>query len=411
MIMEKSFRLGRIAGIDVRVDWSWALIFLLVTFNLTTLFKTWHQDWTVGAAGMVATLGSLLFFGSVLLHELAHCFVARLNQVPVRRITLHMLGGAAEIDREPPSPGAEAAIAIVGPVVSLVIGVGSLLLARALKAVEPAVFDFTAFGGRTLVVEMMTLGPAVTVLGWLGSVNVMLALFNLIPGFPLDGGRVLRACLWRATGDLRTATRWAARAGEFAGWTFVLLGLSMMFGARVPIFGTGLVAGVWLTLIGWFLRNAAVLSLGRTVIEDALDGMTVRHVMRTYLPWVPPTLSVRQLVSDWFMAHDERAIAVIADGRLIGLVSVSDVRKVPASDWDSCRVGDIMTKGHELVSVSPSDDLTDAWVKLRRSSVSQAPVFDGERWIGMLYDRDVTRVIELHVPSSPLTDSPRMVSR
>ncbi len=245
--MTRSFRIGRLFGIELRIDPSWLLVFALVTWSLTSLFGSWHPQWPRPLAFTVAVSAAALFFVSIVLHELAHSGVALAYGIPVRDITLHLFGGASNIEKEPPTPTAELLMAAVGPIASVAIGVVLIVASRAFV-------DDTGSAEEVLA----SLDPLETLLVWLGPVNVVLGGFNLIPGFPLDGGRVLRAVLWGATGSLERATRAAGVAGQAIGLGFVALGGAIACGVDVPLLGSGVVSGVWLALIGLFLRSAAV---------------------------------------------------------------------------------------------------------------------------------------------------------
>jgi Zn-dependent protease len=265
--METGLRIGSIAGIEIRVDFSLTIVFLLVTFSLGGgVFPAWHPDWSLGLVWFTAAAAAVLLFVSILLHELAHAVVGRAQGMRVPRITLFVFGGVAHLEDEPHDWRAELWMAIVGPLASFAIAVACFLLTGLMLGameIDPA-DPLAAFAA---------LDPVTTILAWLGPVNMALALFNLIPGFPLDGGRVLRALLWGATGDVVRATRWATAMGQAVGWLLIAAGFAMMLGLRLPYFGTGVASGVWIALIGWFLNNAAIASyrqlLARRPIERA----------------------------------------------------------------------------------------------------------------------------------------------
>jgi len=205
--MNGGVHIGRIFGINVRIDWSWIFIFLLVTWSLAIgVFPSWHPEWSLSLSWTVAIAASILFFASILAHELAHSLVAKMRGLPVRRITLFLFGGVSNLEREPPSPKTEFFIAIVGPITSVALGLIFLLMG-----------GLSIGGIQNLAAEpsemLSQLNPLTTLLLWLGSVNILIGLFNLVPGFPLDGGRILRSLVWMATGSLRKATRWASGAG------------------------------------------------------------------------------------------------------------------------------------------------------------------------------------------------------
>jgi Zn-dependent protease/CBS domain-containing protein len=384
----RGFRIGRIFGIDLRVDWSWIFIFVLVTWGLVDLFSRWHPDWPPIASAAVAMSASLLFFGGVVLHELAHSLVAMSYGVRVRSITLFLFGGVSKIEREPASAKAEFFIAIAGPITSLGLGIAASALASLAIA--------TPIGSpEDALAALSRLGPVGTLLAWLGPVNITIGVFNLIPGFPLDGGRVLRAILWSATGDFRAATRWAAGAGQVVGWLFVGVGVAMAFGVHVPPFGTGLTSGLWLALIGWFLRSAATQTSARLAIDDALAGMTVAQLMQRQGASVSPEESVATLVHQYLVPGDDRALPVVRDGWLVGLVSVSNVRGVAPERWAFTPVSAVMRDRDALQTATPNESLGEAFGELAARDIEQLPVVVDGRLVGMLRRRDIARWLEL----------------
>ena len=386
--MRNEIRIGRISGISIYLDWSWIFIFLLVTFGLAggVLF-VWHPDWNPWLTWAVAVAASLLLFASVLLHELAHSLVAKARGLPVRKITLFLFGGASNIEREPDSPKTEFLMALIGPGVSIMLGV-IFLLAGLMTAGEP---------GEAMASPVETfsrLSPLSTLLLWLGPVNIFIGLFNLIPAFPLDGGRILRAVLWAVTKNLRKATRWAAGMGVLIGWLFIIAGLGMAFGAGVLLFAPGVINGVWLAFIGWFLSEAAVQSYRQTAIQDLLDDVPVALLMRSDTPVVPPDLPVSALVYDFIMKTGEKAFPVVAGDLIVGMVSLEDVRKVPRDAWDTTTVSRIMTREEQLEVVAPQENASVALNRLERLNVSQVPVVQDGRLVGLLRRRDIMRWLQ-----------------
>jgi Zn-dependent protease/CBS domain-containing protein len=382
-----AFRIGKLFGIDIRVDWSWLFIVALLTWNLSAAFFVWHPRWSPGESVVIALIASILFFACILIHELAHSIVAQLYGVKVRSITLFLFGGVSNIEHEPPSPRAEFFTAIVGPITSIVLGI---LLTLVAAAITPMTFVDTP----TAQYWAAHLTPAATLLTWLGPINILIGIFNLIPAFPLDGGRVLRSILWAVSGDLRSSTRHASIVGQVFGWLLIVLGIAMVFGVSVPFFGTGLVAGLWLAFIGWFLRSAAALSYGRIAIDDALAGHTVQELMRRTGPTVPPELPLATLVHDYLIPSEEGAVPVVRDGSLLGLVSLSDVRHVAPAQWPATTVGSVMSKNGSLVVAKPDEPLSEAFEEIARHDVEQLPVLDHGRLVGMLLRRDLGRWLE-----------------
>lgn len=388
----RAVRLGRIFGIELAIDPSWVFIALLMGWSLTTAFGRWHPDWSVATAFATATVATVLFFASVVLHELAHSLVARRFGVHVDRITLFLFGGVSSFEREPPSATAEFLTAAAGPLASVVLGV-------VLTVVGSLAIRLPADVVREPVADLSSLTPVQSLLLWLGPINVVVGVFNLIPGFPLDGGRILRAAIWGATKNLHAATWWASAVGQAIGWGLVFVGVAIVFGAEVPLFGRGVVAGLWLAFIGWFLSSAAAQTRRRQLVREVLEGVTVSRLLTPPGPIVPPNVDLNTLVGDWMIRGGERAFPVVDDqGNLLGLVTFADVRQVPREEWGSTEVAQIMTPRARLVTASPREDLADAADKLAQADVSQLPVVDrGEVLVGQLLRRDVLRWIELHI--------------
>ncbi len=339
---------------------------------------------------MTALGAALLFFFSILLHELAHALVANALGVPVRRITLFLFGGLAEMSDEPRSAKAEFFIAVVGPLTSFIIGGIAVLWGRSL--VPPAA---RLMEENPLQALAMT-GPLATLLLWLGPVNLLLAGFNLVPGFPLDGGRLLRALLWSTTGDLLKATRWAAHTGRAFAWLLMGGGVAMALGLSLPIFGTGLLSGLWLLLIGWFLNNAAQAGYQQVLRRQTLRGVPVAQLMNSTVDQVPPDFSVQELVDTKILHSDQRAFPVVQDGSLAGLVCLEDIRRTPRERWAHHSVRDIMTPLPRLVTVGPQDDAEKAMSRLSEQNVSQIPVVGEQgRFLGIVRLQDVFKWMSL----------------
>jgi len=387
--MRSGFKVGTLFGISIHVDWSWVLIFLLVTWNLAgAVFPSLHPDWSIGMNIALGLAASLLFFISILLHELAHSLVAKARGLPVRRITLFFFGGVSNIEREPPSPFTEFLMAIVGPLTSLLLGFGFIWVGR-----QNIPEMDTALSSPAQLLR--GLDPLSTMLLWLGPINILLGLFNLIPGFPLDGGRVLRAILWALTKDFRRATRWATIVGQAVGWLMILAGVAMVFGATVPILGSGTLNGMWLAFIGWFLVQAASQSYQLVVVEDMLEGVPITRLMREPAPAVPPDLPISALVYDHIMQGDDRAFPVVEADRLLGVVYIENLRELNRSAWDQTTVRQVMVPQNELEIVTPREDAMDAFQKLTQREMRQIPVVQNGKLVGMLRRRDILRWLQV----------------
>jgi Zn-dependent protease/CBS domain-containing protein len=398
----RGFRVGRLFGVDVRLDWSLLIVFWLIVANLGGgLFPARHPEWSPLLSWGVAVIAAVLFLLSILAHELSHAVVGRANGVPVAGITLFIFGGVAHMRGEPRSPRAELLMTVVGPLTSLLIGAIATVAGAYLAS--PAVID-----AADPLRAFQSVGPLATVLLWLGPINIMIGLFNLIPGFPLDGGRVLRAVLWAATRDMTKATRWAAGVGKAFGLLLIAAGVSMMFGIAVPFLGRGLISGVWAALIGWFLYGAAAASYSQVAISDLLNDVPVARLMRHRAATIDPDLPVANLVDEHFMSTAERAFPVTDGDRVLGIVTMEDVRKVLREHWPATRVRDIMTPARELSVVSPDDSAASALAKLSQRDVEQLPVVDeAGRLAGLIRRRDILRWLELQ----PRADATRVRER
>lgn len=388
----QSIKVTKVQGIEVGIHYSWFIIFALITFSLTARFASAHPQWTLAEHYMVGIATSLLFFGSILVHELAHSFVALAKGIPVRSITLFVFGGIAQIGREPNRPMTEFQIAIAGPIASALLAVG---------------FGTAAYLGGDEFERLSALAS------WLGWINLMIALFNLIPGFPLDGGRVFRATLWHMTGSLTKATRIAAGAGQGIG--YVLLFLGILTGFTVNWF-----SGLWLAFIGWFLMNAAQESVVQVSVRSALSGLTAEDVMSRDCPIVSRQMSLAELVRDHVLRTGQRCFTVTDGNRLEGLVTLHHIKAVPQERWAQVSVGETMMPLSQVRVVAPDKPLLEVFQLLEGQDVNQVPVAAGDRLMGMITRDHLLRVLaakmELDVPSkveldaSELSQLPRVSS-
>ncbi|OQW64635.1 MAG: hypothetical protein BVN29_12550 [Nitrospira sp. ST-bin5] len=373
----QSVKLTTIRGIDIGVHYSWFIIFFLITFSLTTRFASEHPQWTQAEHYAVGILTSLLFFSSILLHELAHSFVALAKGIPVRAITLFVFGGVAQIGREPDRPMTEFQIAIAGPIASALLAVGFGAMANL------AGDEFERISALA---------------GWLSSINLMLALFNLVPGFPLDGGRIFRALLWRVTGNLATATRIAAGTGQTVGYAFILVGIWTMF--TVSWFN-----GLWLVFIGWFLLSAAQESVLQMSLRSALSGLRAEDIMARDCPTVSGQLSLADLVHEHILRTGRRCFLVSQNGRLEGLVTLHQVKAVPQERWGDSFVVQAMTPMDRLYAVAPETAILDVLRGMEQHDVNQVPVTQEGRLLGMITRDHLLRVLyanlELGVRETP----------
>lgn len=395
--------LGRLFGVPIAADWSVILIFALIAFNLgAAVFPNWHPQWSPFITWATAFGAAILFLGSILLHELSHAVVARAQGIRVRGITLFLFGGATQMEGEPPSPKSEFFTAIVGPITSLVIGTiatfaGSWLAGPSLAQLSPENPEAVA---RTL----SGLSPWATLLLWLGPINILLALFNIVPGFPLDGGRVLRSLLWGLTGDFSKATRWAAALGRGLAWALMAFGVLLAFGGDF-------LSGLWLILIGWFLSVAASASYQQTLIRQTLKDVVVGDLMRTQMLRVPPELAVSRLVDDYLMNTDQHCFPVETRGQLVGLVCFEDVKRHPKREWESTPIARIMTPRERLTSVQANENAASALERLSTRGVNQLPVLDGDQLLGLVQREDLLKYLSLQTASSTADRLPQRPQR
>ena len=386
--MKSGLRLGKIFGININIDWSWLLIFALVSWSLASSFSLAHPGWTIFMQWGLALSAALLFFASILAHELAHSVMARAMGVPVRNITLFLFGGISNIQKEPKSPSAELAITIVGPLTSFILGGIFLALGVGTVAINNVALMDT-------ISALSQIGPIGTIFVWLGSVNILIALFNLIPGFPLDGGRIVRSALWAATDDLKKSTRWASWMGQAVAWILILFGISMMFGIHIPILGTGFLNGMWIVFIGWFLQNAAVQSYHKIVVQDILEDVPVKQMMYTDVPIVKAGQSVQTLIDNYIMQTDNRAFIVFEGDRMVGLVTIDDIRKVDAKARELTVIKSIMTPSKKMIVIAPEEEASDAFQRLQSEDIRQLPVVYGNKIVGLLRRKDIVRWLQL----------------
>jgi Zn-dependent protease/predicted transcriptional regulator len=361
-----SWRLGRILGIEVRIDTSWVLIALLVTYSLYVRFDLRFPELTQAANLLLAILFGLLFFASVLGHEMAHAVTARRRGIEVRGITLFLFGGATHARVDSRRPQDELVISAVGPLTSLILGGLLLLLAQALG------------------------GPSRPVAGgfrYLGAVNIMLAIFNMLPGFPLDGGRVLRAIVWRATGSLSRATRVAGISGQILGYLLV--------GGGVVLLAAGaLGTAIWIAAIGWFLAQAARTSQEDLRARMLLEDVDAEELMTPELITVPADLSVRGAVDDYFMRHDHGAFPVEDDGRTVGLITLRGVKRVPQPEWGVRRVRDVMDPLGDQLSVPVEARMDQVLAKLQEAQRQRVLVVRDGQVVGIITPSDISRWLE-----------------
>lgn len=369
--MRTHIRLFRIFDIEVGLHYSWFLIALLITLSLAGFFTASHPEWGRGVIWALATLTSLLFFLALVLHELSHALVAQARNLPVRSITLFALGGIAQIEKGAADARTEFFVAIVGPITSFLIGLVCWGLALA-----------AGWGGA---LDAGT--PAQAMLVWLGYINFALALFNMVPGYPLDGGRVLRALIWWKTGDADKSTRIAARAGQGVGFLLIGFGLLRFFS------GAGF-GGLWMAFIGWFLVQVAGESYNEVGVRNILRDVRVADIMTRDCVTVEPGMDLRTFVDETLLRTGRRCFLVQKNGHVEGLLTPHDVKQVDREAWPSTLVAEVMRPLGEVRAVSPETPVTEALEMMARNDVNQLPVVSEGHVDGMVSRGQVLRMVQ-----------------
>ncbi|MDQ3823936.1 MAG: site-2 protease family protein, partial [Actinomycetota bacterium] len=366
--MNASLTIGRIAGIRISINWSWLVVFVLIVWSLASqVFPAQNEGLSDGTYAAMAVVAALLFFGSLLLHELGHAFQARREGLEIDGITLWLFGGVAAFRGMFASAGAEFRIAIAGPLVTLVLG--------------------GAFLGLAVLVPMTDAVDGVV--AWLGITNVLLLVFNLLPALPLDGGRVLRSALWQARGSFGWATRVAAGIGRAFGFVFIAAGLGLLIFANA-------FSGAWLAFIGWFLLGAASGELRYLAVREALGGLRVRDLMVRDPATVSPSLSLGRFMDDVVWSRRYTTYPVVEDGRAVGLVPFRRVAEVPRSEWDSRTVRECMLERDAVPVLDEDEELVDALAELSERGVGRGLVLDGDRLAGLLSITDLARALQVN---------------
>lgn len=354
-------------GIPIRVHFSWLLVFGLVTWSLAAgYFPGEYPGWAARTYWAVGAITALVFFASILVHELGHSWVALRNGIPIRSITLFVFGGVAQIAREPDAPGAELRIAIAGPVTSFV-----------LAGLFAAIWQ--------LVRELPILAASAI---WLARINFMVAAFNLIPGFPLDGGRLFRALVWRWTGSLRRASEAASFTGQLVAFGFIGLGILTVFGGNV-------IGGMWLAFIGWFLQNAAAASHGEATMREMLRGVTVGQAMTRDCRRVEPASSLDRVVHEEVLGAGRRCLVVTEDGRLVGLLTLHEIKAIPKDRWAGVTVAEVMTPADKVTAADPRMNLLAALERMDDANVAQMPVIEAGELLGMIGREQVLHYVRV----------------
>lgn len=371
--MRSQIKLGRIWGIEIGLHYSWFIIAILIAFSLAVHFQTVNHDWSRFVVWSAATITAVLFFAALLLHELAHSILAKSRGLRVRAITLFALGGVSQIESEAKDAKSEFWIAIVGPATSFGLGIVFILLSRV--------------AGWSPAAEPTT--PATAVLLWLGYINLGLAAFNMIPGYPLDGGRVLRAILWWISGNMQSATRWAARVGQAVAFLFILYGLFRFF--VVENFG-----GLWLAFIGWFLLDAARSSSIQVELFASLRDRRVADIMERDCARVDGYFNLRDFADEYLLHSHSRCFLVVQGEQVVGLITPDDIRKVPRETWAQTSVQSVMRGLDQVRQVPPDMPAVKALELMSRENIDQLAVVSNGKLEGIFSPREVARFLQIY---------------
>jgi Zn-dependent protease/CBS domain-containing protein len=363
------WQMFRLFGIPFYLDASWLVILALFTWTLSNWFGQELPGFSSTHYVMLGFVAAITFFVCILLHEMGHAVVARSSGMPVRGITLFLFGGVAELGGEPPSAKSEFFMAIAGPLVSAMLAalfwIGTILTTPA-----PSAISSTS-----------------VVLQYLAEINLTVLLFNMVPAFPLDGGRVLRSILWGVTGNLRKSTYWAALLGQGFAWLLIL-------GGVVQFFLGNFIGGMWLGLIGLFLRNAAQGGYQQVLMRQALQGEPVRHFMNPNPIVVDPHLDLQHWVDDYVYRHHRKCFPVSSDGHLEGFITTRELARFPREDWSRHTVGELMQTDFPAISIPAETEALDALRKMQQTGSSRLLVTEGNRLVGIISLKDLLHFLQ-----------------
>jgi len=363
--------IGKAFGISLRLHYSWFFIFALVTWLLAAVYFPQYYTWSLSARIAAGLITSVLFFGSVLAHELMHSIVSQRQGIPVQSITLFIFGGVSQITSEPKQPKDEFRMAIVGPLTSLLIG---------------GIFFGIYFGWRN--VDAFAVQFITAIAYWLGYINLVLGVFNLIPGFPLDGGRVLRSLIWWRSGNLKRATRIASNAGRAVGFILIFVGIWFIFTGNW-------FNGIWLALIGWFLESAAVGSYQQLLLQDMLKGHIASEVMSRDCVVIPPDTTIDQLVHGNILTSGRRCFPVVSGSQIIGMMTLHNIKAVPREQWSTETVKEAMTPFDKLKWVRPDEELSSILRILTEDNINQVPVVQDSEIVGMVSRENLLNFVNI----------------
>jgi Zn-dependent protease/CBS domain-containing protein len=365
--MRSHVKLGKIFGIEIGIHYSWFIIALLITYSLVDHFRSANPNWSPKVIWGAALLTSLLFFLGLLAHELSHSLMARARKLPVSRITLFALGGVSVIEKEAPDAKTEFLVAVVGPACSVLIGAVLLGIVYLLGGNPDAT-------------------PGSAILYWLGRINILLGVFNLLPGFPLDGGRVLRSLIWGITKNMERATRLASRVGQFVAILFILAGIYQFFQSKN-------LGGLWIAFIGWFLLQAAGANYLEVEMKHALAGLHASDLMSRECPLVEGSMRVQDLVDHFILRTGRRCFMVTVFDRLAGLVTPHEIRALDRELWPMTPVQQIMKPLDKVRAVSPETPAMDVLEMMTKEDLNQVPVISDHGVEGMLARGEILQAL------------------
>ncbi|HET9184240.1 MAG TPA: site-2 protease family protein [Candidatus Angelobacter sp.] len=369
--MRSHIKLGKIFGIEVGIHYSWFIIAVLIMFSLVAQFQTMNKDWSPNVVWGAALLTSLLFFLGLLAHELSHSLVAKARHLPVSRITLFALGGVSVIEKESPDAWTEFLVAVVGPITSVVLGAIMMGIAYAMGPKPEAT-------------------PGSAILWYLGEINIALGVFNMLPGFPLDGGRVLRSILWGIMHNMERATRVAARVGQVVALLFILGGIWEFFAGRN-------IGGLWIAFIGWFLLQAAGANYLDVKMRHALEGVRAADLMSQDCPMIEGAMSVQDFVDHFLLRTARRCFLVKVMDRLAGLITPNEIRTLSRELWPMTPLQQIMKPLDKIRSVGPDTPVTEALDVMGKEDLNQVPVVSNGGLLGMLSRSDILQALRARI--------------
>lgn len=371
-MLESGIQVGRVAGIKIRIHYTWLIILFLMNTSLYAIFRQQLPDWGSYTAAGTAFTTSIVFFISIILHELGHSIVALRSGIAVRSITLFIFGGVAMSEKEASSPAQEFKIAIAGPLVSLALA-GIFLLLR------------NGIGNEGT--------PLYVALDWLATINFMIGIFNMIPGFPLDGGRVFRAIVWGVTGDEARGMKIAVGSGRLVAYVLMAMGL-------LNSFQTGnIISGIWMIGIGWFLLSAAESSLQAFRQSRIFSHIGIQSLMETNIPRIASGTSIADWISGYVLPHLQRSALVEHDTHVTGIVSLSDTRKLAESEWSQHSIDEIMTPMSQVSTVTIDSSIEDVLRTMQSHSINQVPITDDHRVVGWVNRESLLKALAIYSES------------